>query len=151
MNTRLIKLDATLRLVRRALRESFPRHTIDASPSPTGRCGIHVTWCDGPTVEQVQRVLDPFSLGGHNEVYWHSMNGSPVTFQPFMRVQRSTTGEPVDPVAPQPSATLANITTFKEYHDWVAHLRELDLMRRSKRLLRRLEGRSALAEAITAT
>ncbi|MCA8162044.1 hypothetical protein [Burkholderia cepacia] len=151
MKTRLINLDATLRLVRRALRESFPRHTIDASPTPTGRCGIHVTWCDGPTVEQVQRVLAPFGLGGSNEVHWHSLNGSPVTFQPFIHVLRSTTGHPVDPVMPQPSATLSNIATFKEYHAWSAHLRELDLMRRSKRLLRRLEGQSAMVEAITAT
>ncbi|MBR8082607.1 hypothetical protein KDX23_07590 [Burkholderia vietnamiensis] len=145
MKTRLINLGATLRLVRRALRETFPRHTIDASPTPTGRCGIHVTWSDGPTVEQVQRVLAPFGLGGHNDVHWHSLNGSPVTFQPFIHVLRSTTGEPVDPVAPQPSATLANITTFNEYPAWAAHLRELDMLRRSKRLLRRLDGQSAFA------
>ncbi|NTX44850.1 hypothetical protein HT749_15695 [Burkholderia cepacia] len=145
MKTRLINLDATLRLVRRALRETFPHHTIDASPSPTGRCGIHVTWSDGPTDEQVQRVLKPFSLGGHNEVHWHSLNGAPVTFQPFLRAVRSSTGQPVDPVVPQPSATLASITTVTEYHAWVAHLRELDLLRRSKRLLRRLQGQSAFS------
>ncbi|HDR9236630.1 TPA: hypothetical protein QDB43_000315 [Burkholderia vietnamiensis] len=145
MKTRLINLDATLRLVRRALRETFPHHTIDASPTPTGLCGIHVTWSDGPTVEQVQRVLDPFGLGGHNEVHWHSLNGVPVTFQPFIRVLRLTTGQPVDPVVPQPSATLASIITITEYHAWAAHLRELDLLRRSKRLLRRLDGQSAFA------
>ncbi|MCA8180622.1 hypothetical protein [Burkholderia vietnamiensis] len=145
MKTRLINLDATLRLVRRALRETFPRHTIDASPTPTGRCGIHVTWSDGPTVEQVQGVLAPFGLGGHNDVHWHSLNGSPVTFQPFIRVLRSTTGQPVEPVVPQPSATLATITTFKECSTWTAHLRELDMLRRSKRLLRRLEGQSAFS------
>ncbi|MEF9443312.1 hypothetical protein OWS73_33395 [Burkholderia sp. 1B3(2022)] len=73
------------------------------------------------------------------------MNGSPVTFQPFIHVLRSTTGEPVDPVAPQPSATLATITTFKECSTWTAHLRELEMLRRSKRLLRRLGGQSACA------
>lgn len=93
----------------------------------------------------MQRVLAPFGLGGHNDVHWHSLNGSPVTFQPFIHVLRSTTGEPVDPVAPQPSATLANITTFNEYPAWAAHLRELDMLRRSKRLLRRLDGQSAFA------
>ncbi|PQV53353.1 hypothetical protein [Paraburkholderia sp. BL21I4N1] len=145
MKTRLINLDATLRLVRRALRETFPRHTIDASPTPTGLCGIHVTWCDGPTVEQVRRVLEPFSLGWHNEVHWHSMKGAPVKFQPFVRPYRTTSGQPVDQVAPQTSATLASISTFKECSTWTAHLRELDAMRRSKRLLRRLEGQSAFA------
>lgn len=143
MKTRQIDLDATLRLVRRALRETFPQHTIDASPSPSGRRIIHVTWCDGPTDEQVMRVLDPFRLGPPGEVHWHSLNGSPVTFLPSIHGQRSTTGQPVEPVVPQPSATLASIVTITECSDWLEHLRELDLLRRSKRLLRRLEGQSA--------
>ncbi|SDG95614.1 hypothetical protein SAMN05216466_106178 [Paraburkholderia phenazinium] len=140
MKHRTLSLPATLKLLRNALRETFPAHAIDASPSPSGRCGITVTWCDGPTVPQVQQVLRSFSLGGAQSVLWHSFSGAPVTFKPYITTTRSTSGQPVDPVVPQPSATLAGITTFDDLHAWTLHVQHLDEQRRGDRLVRRLDG-----------
>jgi len=77
----------TAKLVRQALKESFPTIKFGVrSKTYSGGASIDVSWVDGPTSEQVKRITNAFEgayfdgMIDHKGSIYHRLDGQPVQF-----------------------------------------------------------------------
>lgn len=86
-NTKYLSCAETAKLVRQALKESFPAVKFAVRSSVyAGGASIHVTWTDGPTTEQVDAILGAFEAAYFDGMIdfkgsrSHRLDGEPVRF-----------------------------------------------------------------------
>lgn len=121
MSDRYLSCAETAKLLRLALKESFPGQKFSVRSSVySGGASIHVKWLDGPTSKTVEPILNAFKASyfdgmiDYQGSIYHTLDGKPVSFgSSFVFGERRLT---------KPMAEAVAAKVAEKYHrsDWAA-------------------------------
>jgi hypothetical protein len=106
-DTKYLSCAETAKLLRQALKESFPKQKFSVRSSVySGGASIHVKWMDGPTAASVEPILGMFKASYFDGMIdyqgsrYHALDGAPVHFgSDFVFAERRMTKPMAEAVA----------------------------------------------------